>query len=72
MFGIVAMAVVGGLGSIFGSIIGSAMLIAVPQALTAFQEYEHAILGAIVVVVMIALRRGIVPTLQQMLLRRWG
>lgn len=66
----VAMAVLGGLGSIFGSLVGAAFFVVLPQALTAFHEYEHAILGAILILVMIFLREGIVPSIRAWLLRR--
>lgn len=59
---LVAMVVLGGLGSIIGSFVGSALLVILPQALTVFHEYEHAILGLILMLVMIFLRRGIVPS----------
>ena len=42
----VAMAVLGGLGSIFGSIVGAAILVMLPQVLTVFHDYEHIALGA--------------------------
>ncbi len=60
---VVAMVVLGGMGSIIGSFVGSALLVILPQALTVFHEYEHAILGLILMLVMIFLRRGIVPSL---------
>ncbi len=59
---LVAMVVLGGMGSIIGSLVGSALLVILPQALTVFHEYEHAILGLILMLVMIFLRRGIVPS----------
>lgn len=59
---LVAMVVLGGMGSIIGSFVGSALLVILPQALTVFHEYEHAILGLILMLVMIFLRRGIVPS----------
>lgn len=59
----VVMVVLGGMGSIFGSLVGAAILIALPQALSAFQEYEHLALGFILMVFMIFLRKGIVPSL---------
>ena len=55
--------VLGGMGSIFGSLVGAAVLVVLPQALTVFHEYEQALLGLIVMVFMIFLRRGIVPSL---------
>lgn len=60
---LVTMAVLGGLGSVTGSIIGAAMLVILPQALTGFHEYEHLMLGLIMIVTMIFLREGIVPSL---------
>ncbi|MEW6768012.1 MAG: branched-chain amino acid ABC transporter permease [Pseudomonadota bacterium] len=62
---LVTMVVLGGLGSVAGSIIGAAVLIALPQVLTVFQEYEHMMLGAIIIVTMIFMRDGIVPTLSR-------
>jgi branched-chain amino acid transport system permease protein len=66
----VAMAVIGGLGSLVGSLVGAAFLVALPQALTAFHEFEHAILGAVLIVVMIFLREGAIPSIRAALLRR--
>ena len=60
---LVAMVALGGMGSIIGSFVGSALLVILPQALTIFHEYEHAILGLTLMLVMIFLRRGIVPSL---------
>jgi branched-chain amino acid transport system permease protein len=60
---LVAMVVLGGMGSIVGSLVGSAVLVILPQALTIFHDYEHAILGLTLMAVMIFLRRGIVPSL---------
>jgi branched-chain amino acid transport system permease protein len=59
---LVAMVVLGGMGSIFGSLVGAAVLVVLPQALTVFQEYEQALLGLIIMVFMIFLRQGIVPS----------
>lgn len=60
---LVAMVVLGGMGSVIGSLVGAAVLVVLPQALTLFHDYEHAALGLIVMSVMIFLRRGIVPSL---------
>ena len=62
---LVTMVVLGGLGSVVGSIVGAAVLIALPQVLTVFQEYEHLLLGGIIIVSMIFMRDGIVPTLSR-------
>ena len=68
----VSMAVLGGLGSILGSVVGSALLVVLPQVLTVFHEYEHIALGLIMVVFMIFLRAGIVPSLANLVVRRPG
>lgn len=66
----VTMAVLGGLGSIFGSIVGAALLTVLPQVLTVFHDYEHIALGLIMIVFMIFLRAGIVPSLATLLTRK--
>ena len=60
---LVAMVVLGGMGSIFGSLVGAAVLVVLPQVLTVFHEYEQALLGLIVMVFMIFLRQGIIPSI---------
>jgi branched-chain amino acid transport system permease protein len=65
---LVTMVVLGGMGSLVGSIVGAAALIILPQVLTVFHEYEHLLLGLFIVLIMIFLRDGIVPTLA----RRFG
>ena len=65
----VVMAVLGGLGSILGSIVGAAFLVVLPQALTVFHEYEEIVLGLIMIVFMIFLPGGVVPSLLS--LARW-
>lgn len=60
---LVAMVVLGGMGSVFGSIVGAAVLVVLPQTLTGFHDYEHMVLGLIIMSFMIFLRQGIVPAL---------
>lgn len=67
---LVTMVVLGGLGSVVGSIVGAAVLVTLPQALTVFQEYEHLMLGLIIIVSMIFMRSGVVPSLSTLVLRR--
>lgn len=66
----VAMAVLGGLGSLVGAILGTAVLVALPQALTVLNEFEDVFLGFILMVLMIFLRSGIIPTLHSWLSRK--
>ena len=63
----VVMVVLGGLGSILGSIVGAAILVVLPQALTVFHDYEQVVLGALIIVFLILLPAGIVPTLRPLL-----
>ena len=65
----VTMAVLGGLGSILGGVIGAAMLVLLPQMLTVFHDYETIMLGAIMIVFMIFLPAGIVPSLARLIRR---
>ncbi|MDT3686269.1 MAG: branched-chain amino acid ABC transporter permease [Pseudorhodoplanes sp.] len=67
---LVAMVVLGGMGSVFGSIVGAAVIVVLPQTLTGFHDYEQMALGLIVMGFMIFLRRGIVPTLAMKLAGR--
>jgi branched-chain amino acid transport system permease protein len=46
------------------------VLVTLPQALTVFQEYEHLLLGLIIIVAMIFMRNGIVPSLSILVFRR--
>jgi branched-chain amino acid transport system permease protein len=66
----VTMAVLGGLGSLLGSVVGAAVLVLLPQLLTAFHDYEHIALGAIMIAVMILLPAGIVPALTRLVTGR--
>lgn len=57
----VTMAVLGGLGSILGSVVGAAILVVLPQVLVFFHDYEHIVLGLLIMLCMVFLRAGIVP-----------
>jgi branched-chain amino acid transport system permease protein len=67
---LVTMVVVGGMGSILGSVVGAALLVGLPQVLTSFQEYEQIVLGLVMMAMMIFLPRGIIPGLA-LLLPAW-
>jgi len=58
---LVAMVVLGGMGSIAGSLVGAAVLFVLPQALTVLHDYEHVVLGLILMGFMIFLPQGIIP-----------
>ncbi|MEM6761647.1 MAG: branched-chain amino acid ABC transporter permease [Pseudomonadota bacterium] len=67
---LITMVVLGGMGSVLGAVVGAAILTALPQFLTVFQEYEHMMLGLIMMVMMICLRAGIVPSILKLVRRR--
>ena len=60
---LVTMVVVGGMASVFGSIVGAALLTLLPQVLSQFEGWETVIYGVILAVTMIVMPRGLVPTL---------
>ncbi len=57
---LVTMVVLGGMASIWGSLLGAGVLTVLPEVLTAFHDFEVVIFGAILMVVMIFLPRGLV------------
>lgn len=65
----VTMVVVGGMGSVIGSIVGAALLVMLPQLLTFLHDYEHAFLGLTMMLTVIFLRSGIVPSVGKLLAR---
>jgi branched-chain amino acid transport system permease protein len=62
---LVTMVVVGGMASIYGSLIGAVLLTALPQALSTFEGWETVVFGAILMFCMIFMPKGLVPTLAQ-------
>ncbi|NQU55700.1 MAG: branched-chain amino acid ABC transporter permease [Rhodospirillales bacterium] len=67
---LVTMVVLGGMASIFGAVVGAAVLTMLPQLLTVFHDYEMLVFGAAMMITMIFMRRGLVPTLHSAY-RRW-
>ena len=63
------MAVLGGVGSVLGAIFGAGILTLLPQVLTVFAEYEQMVLGLVMLLVMIFLREGLLPSI---LKKFWG
>jgi len=57
---LVTMVVLGGMASIWGSLLGAGALTVLPEVLTVFHDFEVVIFGAILMVVMIFLPRGLV------------
>lgn len=59
---LVTMAVLGGAGSVLGAIFGAGILTLLPQVLTVFAEYEQVLLGLVMMLVMIFMRDGLLPS----------
>jgi len=57
---LVTMVVLGGMASIWGSLLGAATLTVLPELLTVFHDFEMVIFGAILMAVMIFRPRGLV------------
>lgn len=60
---LMTMVVVGGMASIYGSLIGAVLLTALPQALSTFEGWETVAFGIILILCMIFMPKGLVPTL---------
>lgn len=60
---LVTMVVMGGMASVFGSVIGAALLTLLPQLLASVEGWETVILGLILMLTMIFLPKGLVPTM---------
>jgi len=57
---LVTMVIVGGLGSIYGSLLGAAILTLLPEALRAFQDYDIIIYGAILILMTMYMPGGLI------------
>lgn len=72
--GIFMMLIVGGIGSVWGPIIGAAVYVAVPQLLQGFAQWQLIVYGAFLLAAIIGMPRGIVGAVQAVVarLRRRG
>jgi branched-chain amino acid transport system permease protein len=59
---LVTMSVLGGMGSIVGAVVGAGLLRALPQVLTFLHDYEQVVLGLTMMLIMIFLPAGILPS----------
>jgi branched-chain amino acid transport system permease protein len=59
----VAMVVVGGLGSLAGAVAGAAIFTVLPQLFSHFDDYRHFLTGALLVLIMVFMPAGVVPSL---------
>lgn len=59
---LLTMVVVGGVASVYGSVVGAVLLTALPQALANLEGWETVVYGVILVGCMIFVPKGVVPT----------
>ncbi|MFZ4858348.1 MAG: branched-chain amino acid ABC transporter permease [Desulfuromonadaceae bacterium] len=72
---LLTMVVIGGLGSIYGSFLGAALLTLLPEFLRAAQDYDIIIYGGLLMVMVMYMPRGLVrgvPDLLRKLLKKRG
>jgi len=69
---VVLMALVGGLGTIFGPVIGAFIIVTMQNYLASFGEFVLVIQGLIFVVIVMAFRKGLVGELSAWWKARWG
>jgi branched-chain amino acid transport system permease protein len=60
---LVIMVVFGGMASVFGAVVGAAVLTVLPQLLTVLKDYEMMVFGAVLVATMVLFPQGLVPGL---------
>ena len=63
----VTMVVLGGMASTYGAVVGAAILTLLPQALTVFHDYEQVTLGLALMLTMVFMPKGLVPSLAVLL-----
>ncbi|RJG02567.1 branched-chain amino acid ABC transporter permease [Noviherbaspirillum sedimenti] len=63
---LMTMVVVGGMASIYGSVLGAVLLTLLPQLLAKFEGWETVAFGAILMLTMIFLPKGVVPSLSSL------
>lgn len=68
---LMTMVVIGGMASIYGSLIGAVLLTALPQALSTFEGWETVAFGSILMFCMIFMPKGLVPTLEARFGKKW-
>jgi branched-chain amino acid transport system permease protein len=63
---ILSMVVLGGMGNVWGAIVGAAVIVVVPEvvrsAVPSFQQYRFLVFGAVLVIVMIFRPQGLIPS----------
>jgi branched-chain amino acid transport system permease protein len=66
---LLTMIVVGGMGHLWGCVLGAAILTLLPELLSAFQDYELVIYGSILLVMVMFLPGGLMPGIENLYAR---
>jgi len=69
---LVIMVVIGGMGSIWGSLFGAALITLLPEWMDLFETYKDFVHGGILVLVLMFLPQGLVAGLNEQLRIRWA
>ena len=72
MFIFLIAVLVGGVGTLWGPVLGAAVFVLVSEWLRALQEYRFVIFGAVLLLVVLFMPRGVFPTLRSALRRAVG
>lgn len=67
--GIFLMLFIGGIGSVWGPIVGAAFYVAIPQVLSSLAQYQNIVYGALLLAVIIAFPEGLVGALRNLAAR---
>lgn len=67
---LILMVILGGMGSVAGAVVGAAIMTMLPQVLTSLEHYESLVYGLVLILVMVFMPRGLVPTLAGFAARR--
>lgn len=59
---LVLMVILGGMGSVFGAVVGAGIVTMLPQVLSSLEHYESLVYGLILILVMVFMPKGLVPT----------
>jgi branched-chain amino acid transport system permease protein len=62
----VMMVVIGGIGSVPGAVLGAGIVTLLPNALAGMEHYEILVIGCILLVTILFMPKGLVPSLQQL------
>jgi len=69
---VVTMVVVGGIGNLWGGLLGAAVLTALPEVLHALRDYALLLYGIILMGALVFFPEGLLPGLVKLLSQRWG